>query len=838
MAREPTSLISDSIPASGDPLEDGEEVIVEEAVDPEERTGLDELFEDEDGSVVLGRLEDLVQEQVESEPDANLAEIIDERVLMDISSELLGYYEDDRSSRQEWEDAYTDGLNLLGVKYEERSEPFRGSSGVTHPIIAEAVTQFQAQAYKELLPSSGPVRTQVVGAATPEVKAQAQRVQEFMNYQIMHRMDEYDPEMDRLLFYLPLAGSAFKKVYFDDMLDRAVSKFVPADDLLVPYNATDLQSASRITHVIRMNTNDIRKQQAAGFYRDVELTPYQQDDEVREKERSLIGVEKTSSDDQDCTILEVHTDLDIPGFEHLNPIDNEETGIKLPYIVTIDEGSSKVLSVRRNWVEGDELYRKVEYFSHYKFLPGLGFYGFGLLHMIGGLGRSATSILRQLIDAGTLANLPAGFKARGIRIRDSDEPLSPGEFRDIDVPGGSLKESIMPLPYKEPSQTLMALLGFVVDAGRRFAAIADMQVGDGNQNAAVGTTVALLERGSKVMSAIHKRLHYAQKKEFKMLGRVFSESLPPVYPYSVYGAEATIKQMDFDERIDVLPVSDPNIFSMSQRLALAQTQLQLAQASPQMHNMYEAYRRIYQAIGVHNIEELLPAPKQPEPVDPSMENANSLSQLPLKAFAGQDHDAHMTAHILFMKTPLPGSTPPLAAVLQAHLCEHIALKAREQVQSQMQAQQQQAMQTDQLPLGIGGPPGMNQPPPGMGQPPPGMGQPPPGMGQQMPQQNDPEAMVAVLIAQYTEEVMAALMPPEEGQVDPLVELRSKELDIKAADLERKAKEFSEKLMFEEKKELNKEDMAAEKIDSQEDIALLRAEVNRERIQRTPAGRGN
>jgi hypothetical protein len=626
MAKEPISLIESPMPSQGMPLGGtDEEIEVEEIEEPTE------IVEEEDGSVVLN-FEEFVSEELQAEQDANLAEIIDERVLMEISSELVGYYEDDKSGRQEWEDAYTEGLDLLGINYEHREEPFRGSSGVTHPIIAEAVTQFQAQAYKELLPSSGPVRTQVVGAATPDVEMQSRRVQEFMNYQITHVMDEYDPEMDRLLFYLPLAGSAFKKVYFDDILDRAVSRFVPADDLYVPYNATDLNSSSRITHLIRMNTNDVRKFQAAGFYRDIELSPYESDDEVKEKERSLMGVEKTGADDQDCTILEVHTDLDLPGFEHVSPIDGEQTGIKLPYIVTIDEGSSKVLSIRRNWREGDDYYRKVQYFAHYKFLPGLGFYGFGLLHMIGGLGRSATSILRQLIDAGTLANLPAGFKARGIRIRDADEPLSPGEFRDIDVPGGALRESILPLPYKEPSQTLMALLGFVVDAGRRFAAIADMQVGDGNQQAAVGTTVALLERGSKVMSAIHKRLHYAQKQEFRMLSRVFSESLPPMYPYNVYGAEATIKQTDFDERVDVIPVSDPNIFSMSQRLALAQTQLQLAQSNPQMHNLYEAYRRIYEAIGVHNIESLLPTPQPQQPTDPSIENAKSIIQETLQAF--------------------------------------------------------------------------------------------------------------------------------------------------------------------------------------------------------------
>jgi hypothetical protein len=797
MARQPTSLIDTSIPPQGMPLGGltDEEIEVEEIEEPTE------MLEEEDGSVVLN-FEDVVQEQLQAEPDANLAEIIDEQVLSDISSDLVGLYKEDKSGRQEWEDAYRNGLDLLGIKYQEREEPFRGASGVTHPLIAEAITQFQAQAYKELLPSSGPVRTQVIGSATPEVEAQSQRIQEFMNYQIIHVMEEYDPEMDRLLFYLPLAGSAFKKVYFDDILDRAVARFVPADDLVVPYNATDLASASRIVHVVRMSKNDVRKFQAGGFYREIELDPYESEDEVRSKERELSGIQKTT-DDQDCTLLEVHTELDLPGFEHVSPVDNEQTGIKLPYIVTIDEGSSKILSIRRNWQEGDDLYRKLQYFSHYKFLPGLGFYGFGLLHMIGGLGRSATSILRQLIDAGTLANLPAGFKARGIRIRDADEPLSPGEFRDIDVPGGALRESILPLPYKEPSQTLMALLGFVVDAGRRFAAIADLQVGDGNQQAAVGTTVALLERGSKVMSAIHKRLYYAQKQEFRMLGKVFAESLPPMYPYNVWGAEAMIKQADFDERIDVIPVSDPNIFSMSQRLALAQTQLELAQSNPQMHNLYEAYRRIYEAIGVQNIESLLPAPKPPQPIDPAIENARSIIQETLQAFPTQDHDAHMTAHILFMKTPIPASTPPIFALLQAHLCEHIAYKARGVAMAEMQIAAQEAAQMGQ------------QPPP-----------------------VDVEAKVAQYIAQYTDEVMASLMPPPEGEVDPLVQLRSKELDIKAADVQRKANEFSEKLAFEVEKEDEKQVLAREKIDSQEDIALLRAEVNRERIEQGAAGRGN
>ena len=793
MADTPISLIDSAMPSQGMPqeLEEEEIEVIEEPT---------EITEEEDGSVVLN-FEDAVQEELMAEQDANLAEILDERDLMDISSELISFFEDDKTSRDEWEDTYRNGLDLLGVKYEEREEPFRGSSGVTHPVIAEAVTQFQAQAYKELLPSSGPVRTLILGASSPEVEAQSQRVSEFMNYQITTVMEEYDPEMDRLLFYLPLAGSAFKKTYFDDILDRAVSRFIPADDLIVPYNATDLQSASRITHVTRMDENSVRKFQAAGFYRDVDLEPYEGEDELREKERNLMGIQKTTDSD-DCTLLEMHVDLDLKGFEHRSPLDNEVTGIKLPYIVTIDEGSGTVLSVRRNWAENDEYYRKLQYFTHYKFLPGLGFYGFGLLHMIGGLGRSATSILRQLIDAGTLANLPAGFKARGIRIRDADEPLSPGEFRDIDVPGGALRESIMPLPYKEPSATLSQLLGFVVDAGRRFAAIADLQVGDGNQKAAVRTTVALLERGSKVMSAIHKRMHYAQKQEFNMLAKIFAESLPPVYPYNVYGAETNIKQSDFDERIDIIPVSDPNIFSMSQRLALAQTQLELAQTNPQMHNLYEAYRRIYEAIGVQNIDVLLPAPTAPQPIDPGIENARSVIQEMLQAFPTQDHDAHIQAHIAFMMTPIPSTTPAIFGLLQAHLCEHIALKARGVAMAEMTVMAQQAQQT----------------------------------GQQPPQM-DVESKVAQLIAQYTQEVMAALMPPPEGEVDPLVELRSKELDIKASDIERKANEFAVKQQFEEKREGERQEITRDKIDSQEDIALLRADVNLERINQGTAGRG-
>tara|TARA_R100001244_G_scaffold48623_2_gene43280 strand:+ start:71 stop:2476 length:2406 start_codon:yes stop_codon:yes gene_type:complete len=789
--RLPPSQIDSAMPGAGIPLEGDEEIEVEVEEEEQEPS---EIIENEDGSVVLD-FNSVVKEELLAEHDANLADGLDERLLMDLGNELINLYEEDKESRQEWENSYSEGLKLLGLKYEERDQPFRGSSGVTHPVIAEAVTQFQAQAYKELLPADGPVRTQIIGVTTPESEAQAQRVQQYMNYQIMNVMQEFDPELDRLLFYLPLAGSAFKKIYFDETLDRAVSRFVPADDLVVPYNATDLFSAARVTHVIRMAENEIKKLQAGGFYRDIPLQPYELDDELRDKEREISGISKTSVDN-DCTLIEMHTNIDLEGYEHTEPMEGTATGIKLPYIVTIDLESQKILSLRRNWKEGDEYYKKLEYFAHFKFLPGLGFYGLGLLHMIGGLGRSATSILRQLIDAGTLANLPAGFKARGIRIRDSDEPLSPGEFRDIDVPGGALKDSILPLPYKEPSQTLMQLLGFVVDAGRRFAAITDMQVGDGNQTAAVGTTIALLEKGSKVMSAIHKRLHYAQKQEFKMLAKVFAESMPPMYPYNVYGAEAFVKQLDFDDRVDVLPVSDPNIFSMSQRLSLAQMQLQLAQSNPQMHNMYEAYRRMYEAVGVQNIQMILPPPQEPQPSDPAIENARSLIQENLTAFQEQDQDAHIAAHLAFMKAPVVASTPPIFAMLLAHICEHIAFKARGVAMMEAMDQGQQA----QL-----------------------QGLPPPPV--------DGESRVSILIAQYTEEVFSALLPPPEGQVDPLVTLREKELDIKATDIQRKALEFDTRMEFEQDREEGRQELTAERINSSEDIAQLRATVAREKMRK-------
>jgi hypothetical protein len=548
-----------------------------------------EITDMEDGGAEISFDPAAEQNNGAQDHNANLAEFLDDSILAEIGSDLEEQYKDYKSSRQDWEQAYTNGLDLLGFKYERRTEPFKGASGVTHPVLAESVTQFQSQAYKELLPADGPVRTQIIGKIDRQKEEQSERVRDFMNYQITTVMKEYEPEFDQMLFYLPLSGSTFKKVYYDSILGRAVSKFIPAEDLIVPYSATSLEDAEAIIHTIKISTNDLRKQQVSGFYKDIDLgDPSLKEDEIKKKERELEGVRVEKQDDI-YTLLECHVNLDIEGFEDKDA-SGEPTGIKLPYIVTIEEDSREVLSIKRNYKAEDPLKNKINYFVHFKFLPGLGFYGFGLIHMIGGLSRTATSALRQLLDAGTLSNLPSGFKMRGIRVRDDAQPIQPGEFRDVDAPGGNLRDAFMPLPFKEPSGTLLQLMGIVVQAGQRFASIADMQVGDGNQNAAVGTTMALLERGSRVMSAIHKRIYAALKNEFELLAKVFATYLPPIYPYDVVGGERQIKVADFDEKVDILPVADPNIFSQTQRINIAQTEMQLAMSNPQIHNLYEVYR--------------------------------------------------------------------------------------------------------------------------------------------------------------------------------------------------------------------------------------------------------
>ncbi len=783
---------------------------------PETFDGGAEVIPDGQGGAMVQALAEAIM-GAEQEPEvphnANLAELLDDGYLGELSSDLRGSYEEDLESRSEWEETYTKGLDQLGVKHEERSQPFEGASGVTHPLIAESVTQFQAQAYKELLPSGGPVKTQVLGLQDAEREEQASRVKNFMNYQIMEVMEEFDPDMDQLLFYLPLSGSTFKKVYFDEAKQRAVSKFIPAQDLVVPYAASDLATASRVTHVLRMDANEVRKMQIAGFYREVELSKYDEDEsEVRQKVDEIQGTSRTYTDEI-YTILEMHVDLDIEGFEDMGP-NGEPTGIALPYIVTIDEGSGQILGIRRNFEEGTGLAKKTQYFVHYKFMPGLGFYGFGLIHMIGGLGRAATSILRQLIDAGTLANLPAGFKARGVRVRNDDEPLQPGEWRDIDAPGGNIRDAIIPLPYKEPSGTLAQLLGALIEGGRRFVSLADQQTGDGNTAAPVGTTVAMLERGMKVMSAIHKRLHYSQRQEFRVLARIFRDNLPPEYPYDVEGGNRMIKAEDFDNRVDVIPVSDPNIFSMAQRVTLAQTQLQLAQSNPQLHNLHSAYRRMYQALEVQNIDEILPPPPQPQPLDPAIENARALMGEILNTFPEQDHDIHIRIHMAFMKTPLVMTSPQVMGTFYSHIMEHVSQKARNMVMQEIQSIISQAELAAQS--------GAIDPQAAQQQ-----------IMQVQQDMQDPaqmESLISLQMEKLMAEVLPGLLPTGNSPMDdPLVQIRMQELSLKQEDLQRKKEDDQGQLLIELQKMQQRAATDAARMESQEEIAQNRKDVNRERI---------
>jgi hypothetical protein len=738
--------------------------------------------------------EEEVEERPQDDFNANLAEAMDERTLKDMARELADEYKKDKLSRKEWEEAYIKGLDLLGTRYQEVTKPFKGASGVTHPLLAESVTQFQAQAYKELVPSDGPVRTQVIGLQTPQTEQQAERVKDYMNYLLMEEMEDYTTDMDQMLFYLPLSGSTFKKIYYDVLLDRPVSKFVPAEDLVVPYFASDLKDSERITHVIKMTQNEVVKKQAAGFYRDIELTESDSEpDDVQKKLNQLEGIKRTG-DDYLHTILEMHVDLNLDDYEDF---DDRAKKIKIPYIVTIDEGSGEILSIYRNYRPNDITYSRIEYFVHYKFLPGLGFYGFGLTHMIGGLSLAATQSLRQLIDAGTLKNLPAGFKSRGIRVRDDDQPIQPGEFRDVDAPGGNIRDQFFNLPFTEPSVTLYNLLGFVVQAGQKFAAITDSNIGNDVQNRAVGTTVALMERGSRVMSGVHKRCYYAMRLEFKILARICGESLPPEYPYDVYGGPRTIKAQDFDNRVDILPVADPNIMSMSQRVTLAQTQLQIASSNPQMHNLHEAYRRVYEALGTKQIEAILkPPPKQPEPLDPAKENARSLQMQLLTAFEFQDHDAHLQAHMAFMQSRMVQINPQVYALLQSHISDHISFKAKNEVK-------QMVMQN------------------------PEMAQ----MAQQDPQQFEImfEAEVARVAARITQELVQSEMASQNKE-DPLIKLKQQEIDLRAMDLQRKVEETKFRADQDNQRAAQRLEYDYDKLAQQDSQSDERLEIARDKIR--------
>jgi hypothetical protein len=766
----------------------------------EQEQGLFELDvqveEDDEGGaeVVFGGEE---EESIGIEPDdffGNLADFVSDATLSSVNSYVSSSVEEDRQSRSEWEDTYTKGLDLLGLRYENRSSPFDGATGVTHPMINEAVTQFQAGSYKEMLPSGGPVRTQIIGTPTPDLERQALRIKEYMNYQLMYEMEEYEPEFDQMLYYLGLAGSAFKKIYRDDMLARPVSKFVPAEDVIVPYSATDLRSAERISHIIRISENELRKLQLSGFYRDIEIrgSSASAADEIVDKYDEIEGKSQTDNDEE-VTLYECHCFLDLDEYPDINLETNEPTEIKLPYIVTVCADSHDVLSIRRNYDSADPLKRKIPHFVQYKFTPGLGFYGFGLIHLLGNLSRTATANLRQLIDAGTLANMPAGFKARGIRIADDGDPIQPGEFRDVDVPGGDLRGSLLPLPYKEPSSTLFQLMGFVVDSAQKFVGTTDIGVGDSNQEMPVGTTVALLERGAKIISAVHKRLHASLKLELKMIARLFSED-PTPYPYSV-GEDQQIKQQDFDARIDILPVSDPNIFSMSQRVVLAQEQLKLAQAAPEMHNLHEAFRRVYDALGVPNVDQILQPEDPVTPLDPATENQNASKaaggQGKLQAFPEQDHDAHIAVHVGYMKSAVAQRQEPLLLTLEKHIYEHLGLKAQVMAQQQLQ---QSGQQPDQITLA-----------------------------------NTVAQMQGQLIAEYLQQ------NPPQGQEDPLVELKKQELALREQDQMQDAQNDQQRLTLDQQRLAEQSQVQRERIQSSEDIASMRARIALQRQNQTQRG---
>jgi hypothetical protein len=749
----------------------------------------------DDGTETVLEGEEETEEVVEvgAEPNEffdNLVDSLSDKSLSTVKSYVTSSVQEDKSSRDEWSQAYTKGLKLLGLRYQNRTQPFAGATGVTHPVLNEAVTQFQAQAYKELLPSTGPVKAQIIGLSTPEVEKQAQRVQEYMNYQIMYGMEEYESEFDQMLYFIGLAGSAFKKVYFDDVTQKPVSKFVPAEDVLVPYTATDIKTAERITHVVKMSKNELRKMQLGGIYADVKITDGSSTEysAIQEEYDRLEGIERTSTDEE-VTIYECHCYLDLEEFPDIGT-DGENTEVKLPYVVTICDDMNAVLRISRNYRQDDPMKEAIGSFVQYKFTPGLGFYGFGLVHLLGNLSRTATSTLRQLVDAGTLANMPAGFKAKGVRMADQGNPLNPGEWRDIDIPGGDLRAGLVPLPYKEPSQTLFNLMQFVVEAAQRFIGTTDIGVGDSNEAMPVGTTIALLERGSRIVSAVHKRLYASMKIELKMLGQLFAED-PSPYPYEV-GVDAQIKASDFDSRIDILPVSDPNIFSMSQRVVLAQEQLKLATADPEMHNMYEAYTRVYEALGVQNIDEILKPQPVPEPTDPATENQDASNaakgQGELKAFPEQDHQAHIKVHMGYMESGIAQQQTPVLLTLEKHIYDHLGLQA--QVMADQQAQQ---------------------------------------MGIQDPAQM--AALVAQIQAQLIEQHQETLPPANKDDDDPLIALKERELDLKEQDQRADQMYDAERLEFEEEKNARNMEIQNRRIDSTEDIAQLRARIALQRANK-------
>ncbi len=780
----------------GNPGEPGIEV---EIVNPDAVS-----IETEDGGAIVFLGPEL-SEQLMPDFGTNLADHMDERDLGALGNELIGDFESDSRSRQDWEDTYKKGLDLLGLKIEDRSSPWPGACGVFHPILAEAAVRFQSQAIMETFPAGGPVKTKIVGRLTPERERQAQRVKEDLNYMMTERMTEYRNEHERMLFALPLAGAAFKKVYFDPTLGRPTSVYVPAEDFVAPYGATDLQTATRYTHIMRKHPNEIRKLQVMGFYRDIDLsTPVPDRNEIQRAKDKLSGEELTDMDDRHI-LLEMHVDLDLPGYEDVGK-DGEETGIALPYVVTVEKSTGKVLSIYRNWKQDDPFKIKRQHFVQYGYIPGFGFYPFGLIHLIGGIAKSATSILRQLVDAGTLSNLPAGLKARGLRIKGDSTPLMPGEFRDVDVPSGAIKDSITFLPYKEPSQVLATLLGGLVEEGRRFASIADLQIGDANQNAPVGTTLALMERAMKVMSAVQARLHASMKQELDLLVDIIRTHMEGPYEYET-DMDAT-RTEDYDGRIDVIPVTDPNAASLSQRVVQYQAALQLAQQAPQMYDLPELHRQMLLVLGIQDPGKIIPDQNDKKPMDPVSENMAILSGKPIKAFLYQDHEAHIQVHMSAMQDPkimqLVGQSPmasQIQAAAMAHINEHIGFQYRKEIEKQL---------------------GVELPPP----------------DEELP------ADIEVQLSKLMSDAAARLLQKDQAEAqqqqiqqkmqDPVVQAQMQDLQIKQQEVQRKAMKDQEDLRLKEQQQ----EIELERIKSQERIAGVNAGIKAASQKQTNDQRGD
>jgi hypothetical protein len=719
----------------------------------------------------------------------NIAEFMQDDELEGLASELIQYFNSDKESRKDWEDTYTKGLDQLGLKIEERTLPWQGACGVFHPLLTESVVRFQAETITELFPAKGPVDVRIVGEIDQESQDQSVRVKDYLNYLLTDKMSEYRTETEKLLFNLPLAGSAFRKIYFDPMLDRPASMFVPAEDFVVSYGASDLTTCDRATHIMKKSTNDIKKLQVIGFYRDVDLQEPSDDlTKIQSKYNELTGERQSYENDNRHTILEMMVDLDLKGFEDRK--DGQVTGIALPYVVTLDYQSGKILAIRRNYIEDDPLKKRRQHFVHYQYLPGMGFYGFGLIHLIGGIAKSATSLLRQLVDAGTLSNLPGGLKSRGLRIKGDDTPIMPGEFRDVDVPGGAIKDNITFLPYKEPSTTLYSLLQNLVEEGRRFASLADMKVSDMNNQAPVGTTLALLERSLKVIGSVQSRIHNSMKHELRILSKIIFDYGPTEYPYNIKGKEL-IKE-DFDGRVDVIPVSDPNASTKAQKIMQYQAALQLSQQAPQMYNMEELHRQMLDVLGIRDADKIVPLETEIAPTDPVSENMNLLNRKPVKAFMYQDHEAHIKVHMAAMNDPkmreMVGQSPNANSILAAfteHVTEHIAFQYRKEIEKQLGA-----------PL----------PPP------------------DEPLPEDIELRLSELVSEAAERVLASSQADQrqeeirEQLEDPVLQQRERELDIRQAEVQRKMKADAERLALDLEKAKATNEVEKERIASQERIA--------------------